>query len=676
MPENNELEKTLWQAADKMRSNMDAAEYKHVVLGLIFLKYISDAFNDMHAKLVAGGGEFEGANPEDPDEYLANNVFFVPELSRWGAGRAIEAKQPRVSELFSNRPSLSQTVAGDAGFGSHTDRHSHVEVKFRGRSVAAIPSSSFGQPQGGFDQAPVLQTNSHRERQTVKTNHKARQSEQWVAKSGSKAGESRAVEALNTRMQMAAITSQTEAPRTEPLLPFGTFEEISPVAYAALLPFGKFNKRRATLLLSLSALLASCAAPATAPVIVTETRPAPAITAPAITTETMTPPARVSDGNATPAAVYAPGSNAQFVENPAIVQPFAIESLTLAPEQAAAMKAHRGLEASITAEAEGKFSTSVQILHTQGQPVTETMQVDPNTLHEDLASKNEYGNTPVMTTVDGKKLYWVQEARAWYSAELSKDPSKPVFIPFEHPEIALRVVIAEFGQPFSSEALARWLHTDGIKMMDIYVVKNAITGEDSKFGFFKNMSLNEPGITAENSPVQIVNTWFRTQLPDGTPYTYFPTKWLDPKSGTDPKGDDWKIIFCGVGDEIMGDEGNMHAFLNLLKQQFQSGQHSQISPIFRAEDGFFNSIGPIITLNVPQPSLEKLMDISGPSIDRLKNPGFDDTPYSMTFDYNFNQSSKDSPAGIAGINRTDPKYHGFFPDQIQKIIFPMMVIFH
>src|SRR5258707_3932871 len=77
------FEKTLFKAADKMRSNMDAAEYKHVVLGLIFLKYISDAFNDMHAKLVEGQGEYEGANPEDPDEYLANNVFFVPELSRW-----------------------------------------------------------------------------------------------------------------------------------------------------------------------------------------------------------------------------------------------------------------------------------------------------------------------------------------------------------------------------------------------------------------------------------------------------------------------------------------------------------------------------------------------------------------------------------------------------------------
>ncbi|MDD4042422.1 MAG: type I restriction-modification system subunit M N-terminal domain-containing protein [Anaerolineaceae bacterium] len=83
MPENNELEKTLWAAADKLRSNMDAAEYKHVVLGLIFLKYISDSFNTLHEKLVKGEGEFEGADPEDTDEYKAKNVFYVPVDARW-----------------------------------------------------------------------------------------------------------------------------------------------------------------------------------------------------------------------------------------------------------------------------------------------------------------------------------------------------------------------------------------------------------------------------------------------------------------------------------------------------------------------------------------------------------------------------------------------------------------
>ncbi len=75
------FEDTLWQAADKLRSNMDAAEYKHVVLGLIFLKYISDSFEEMHAKLAAQ--KASGADPEDPDEYLADNVFWVPKEARW-----------------------------------------------------------------------------------------------------------------------------------------------------------------------------------------------------------------------------------------------------------------------------------------------------------------------------------------------------------------------------------------------------------------------------------------------------------------------------------------------------------------------------------------------------------------------------------------------------------------
>ncbi len=77
------LEATLWQAADKLRKNMDAAEYKHVVLGLIFLKYISDAFEVLHSKLVAGKGEYEGADSEDPNEYTAEKVFFVPPIARW-----------------------------------------------------------------------------------------------------------------------------------------------------------------------------------------------------------------------------------------------------------------------------------------------------------------------------------------------------------------------------------------------------------------------------------------------------------------------------------------------------------------------------------------------------------------------------------------------------------------
>ncbi len=76
------FEAQLWAAADALRNNMDAAEYKHVVLGLIFLKYISDAFEEQHARLDAERSQ--GADPEDKDEYTALNIFWVP---RGPAGR-------------------------------------------------------------------------------------------------------------------------------------------------------------------------------------------------------------------------------------------------------------------------------------------------------------------------------------------------------------------------------------------------------------------------------------------------------------------------------------------------------------------------------------------------------------------------------------------------------------
>ncbi len=101
MSDIKEIEKTLWAAADKLRSNMDAAEYKHVVLGLIFLKYISDAFTELHSKLVAGEGEYAGADPEDADEYLAYNVFYVPEKARWKYLQS-NAKQPSIGILLDN----------------------------------------------------------------------------------------------------------------------------------------------------------------------------------------------------------------------------------------------------------------------------------------------------------------------------------------------------------------------------------------------------------------------------------------------------------------------------------------------------------------------------------------------------------------------------------------------
>jgi type I restriction enzyme M protein len=88
------FEDKLWAAADKLRGTMDAAEYKHVVLGLIFLKYISDAFMEMHDRLIAD----DYAEPEDRDEYLAENVFWVPPEARWHSLQK-NAKQANIGQL-------------------------------------------------------------------------------------------------------------------------------------------------------------------------------------------------------------------------------------------------------------------------------------------------------------------------------------------------------------------------------------------------------------------------------------------------------------------------------------------------------------------------------------------------------------------------------------------------
>ena len=90
------FEAKLWATADALRNNMDAAEYKHVVLGLIFLKYISDAFEAKHAELESQ--RKQGAEPEDPDEYRAVSIFWVPPEARWAYLKSM-APQPTIGRL-------------------------------------------------------------------------------------------------------------------------------------------------------------------------------------------------------------------------------------------------------------------------------------------------------------------------------------------------------------------------------------------------------------------------------------------------------------------------------------------------------------------------------------------------------------------------------------------------
>jgi type I restriction enzyme M protein len=139
----DDIKKTLWAAADKLRSNMDAAEYKHLVLGLIFLKYVSDTFaarrDDLARRFADPADELHLADSaaiagelEDRDYYLAENVFWVPEPARWGAlcaaarqpdiGRriddalaAIEAENPKLKGILDKRYARAQLPDGKLG---------------------------------------------------------------------------------------------------------------------------------------------------------------------------------------------------------------------------------------------------------------------------------------------------------------------------------------------------------------------------------------------------------------------------------------------------------------------------------------------------------------------------------------------------------------------------------
>ena len=125
----NSFEKQIWDAACVLRGNMDASEYKSVVLGLIFLKYISDRFEEKYQALVEEGDGFE----EDIDEYTSEGIFFVPADARWGvisaaahtpeigkviddAMRSIEKENKRLKDILPKnfaRPELDKRRLGD-----------------------------------------------------------------------------------------------------------------------------------------------------------------------------------------------------------------------------------------------------------------------------------------------------------------------------------------------------------------------------------------------------------------------------------------------------------------------------------------------------------------------------------------------------------------------------------
>lgn len=357
------------------------------------------------------------------------------------------------------------------------------------------------------------------------------------------------------------------------------------------------------------------------------------------------------------------------------------ESFGLTPELAKALKRHAGLELSIVNEVDGKYTTTVTILNSNGKSNAQEMGVDPSTLSENLSSKNHFGDTPTMMTTEGKKLYWIQEQLGWYLIEISNDIHNPTITPFGKQEIATRAIIVEFPDDFSQEALDWWKNTPGLEIGFQLLNVNYNTGENTKFAYLRNQAVGLPDRTIVNSPVQILDAWFAIDYPDGTRYVFFPTKWLDPSNPRKPRGDEWKIIFATSGPEIMNNEFNRSQFDKLLTQASTPSTHMEITPIVKVQDGFFDGTNNLITFSVAQPSLQQLSKQVDNDFGALLIPNNTSLPnvaeryYRFWLDGIFLKLSQASPSlSFRFQDKNDPAWKTyFFPDEVQTILFPALI---
>lgn len=371
--------------------------------------------------------------------------------------------------------------------------------------------------------------------------------------------------------------------------------------------------------------------------------------------------------DAVPAAATAMPTEAQPV--------FTIDSIGLSPEQAAAMELHAGLEQSISLE-DGRYKASVTILNSEGNPVVQTVDVNPASMVEDLTTQNLYGDTPVMTTTDGKKLYWIQEHQGWYQVELSADIHKPVFVPFDKMEVATRVVIAEYNQPFSQAALDRWLVKGGLSLSFQHLITSANETGGTKFGYIENRSMLDGDVTKGNSPLEVLNSWFVTTVLGGNEYEFSYIKLLNPQNPLAPKGDEWIALPVATGEEIMGNEADRAKFNELWQQATQPGSRLTVVPIVKAEGNFFKDTNGLITFGTAQPSLAKLLALSGNEFGNLDNPNLDGFTFSYWIDqaYNMVGPTSSSSYGVYFENNNPDYKDNFLPDEVQTIVFPSLVI--
>ncbi len=355
---------------------------------------------------------------------------------------------------------------------------------------------------------------------------------------------------------------------------------------------------------------------------------------------------------------------------------FEIDALPFSPDLAAALKKHTGLEASIGVNEAGNWVVKEATQFGFGEPQElSSVEIDASTLTENLTTKNTYGDTPTVQTTEGKTLYWSNK-EGWYGMEVSPDIHNPVFVPFEKIELALRLIITEFNEPFSQEAIERWNQYSSLSIGFQLLNVNAKTGEDTRFAFLDNQSQRQPGLTTNNSEVQILDAWFTTTLPSGESFEFFPSKWMDPTNPKQPIGEEWKIFFSAIGSEIVDNDENRSKFDDLLTSASQSGSRLAVVPIVAADNNFFNSTNNLITFGEAQPSLGLLLKQPGNTINRFNVPNRPSDKFDFWLKYLLDMTSQEQPSmQFYFPTNQDPEYKtNFFPGEFQTILYPSLII--
>jgi len=387
----------------------------------------------------------------------------------------------------------------------------------------------------------------------------------------------------------------------------------------------------------------------------------------------------------TMAATEIPTLLATAVPSPTEAPKFTFDSVGISAtsELGKALAKHRGLEASITLEADGTYSASVMTLGGKDESLPEaTITVAPESLQINFGP-DTYDNTPFMKTPDGKTVYWI-DGKGWMTTEFTPELRK-VYVPEAYTEAYIRMARAAFREPFPAAALERWKKTPGLSM-DFYYSGGP---QDAKIAYLRSRSAMDQDIDyATEGGIQALPAWFYRTI-DGDDYDVRLFKVLDPNDQNNPQGNEWKILMGAPGRELLNkDLGYVTTDISEAIKRLTEGKDDAQVVFAVAVGGDFltnGRYGILATAYVPLPSLDKFfqkVENEDYSVlydfGILKFPGYGGGfSFLQAIDMAMGQINIETPQFELPTGGVTPEGKSIFlplPDDAQLVIYPILIL--